>query len=323
MPNRSIALAFLLASPAAAEATPANPSVPPARRPFELGTIMVSGTRQPGIDIGATSLSAKAILAFERLTIHEALKLVPGATASNSGGWRNERLIFVHGLDRLQLPPSIDGIRIYLPADNRLDFGRFLTGNIAEVQLAKGYVSVPDGPWAMSGAVNLVTRTPGDRLDLEGRAGLALDRRGDVSCHDLFGYAGARMGRWCAQVSGARNDRDFFTLAKGFTPTPKSGRRPPRLLGGGRLAGQRPHRLRPRRRRRIAVSYTRQEGSKNAPLETTFLRRSSASEPRRNGTARPWPSSSHSRWATRPRCAPRPTARASTTCFAPSTAAAR
>lgn len=59
--------------------------------------------------------------------------MVPGVSAANSGGSRNERLIFVRGFDRFQVPLSIDGIRVYLPADNRLDFGRFLTPDLAEI----------------------------------------------------------------------------------------------------------------------------------------------------------------------------------------------
>jgi hypothetical protein len=31
------------------------------------------------------------------------------------------------GFGRQQVPLMVDGVRIYLPADNRLDFGRFLT----------------------------------------------------------------------------------------------------------------------------------------------------------------------------------------------------
>ena len=39
-----------------------------------------------------------------------------------------------YGFDRFQVPLSIDGIRVYLPADNRLDFARFLTPDVAQVQ---------------------------------------------------------------------------------------------------------------------------------------------------------------------------------------------
>ncbi len=62
----------------------------------------------------------------------------------------------------------VDGVRIYLPADNRLDFARFLTSDIAEIQIQKGYASVLDGPGAMGGAINLVTRMPAKALEAEG-----------------------------------------------------------------------------------------------------------------------------------------------------------
>jgi len=47
---------------------------------------------------------------------------------------------------------------MYLPADNRLDFNRFLTADIAEIQVQKGYVSVLNGPGGLGGAINLVSR---------------------------------------------------------------------------------------------------------------------------------------------------------------------
>lgn len=43
----------------------------------------------------------------------------------------------MRGFDRFQVPLSIDGVRVYLPADNRIDYGRFLTPDVAEVQVAK------------------------------------------------------------------------------------------------------------------------------------------------------------------------------------------
>lgn len=272
-PVRGPAALAILAAPSVALAAGgpaggADGQRPPA--PFELGTITVTGARAPGIAISGGSLSAEAILAFERPTLDEALKLVPGATASNSGGSRNERLIFVRGFDRLQVPLSIDGIRVYLPADNRLDFGRFLTGDVAEVQVAKGYVSVLDGPGAMGGTVNLVTRTPAAALDLEARGALAFDRRLDVAGHELFGSAGTRQRGWYAQLSGALFDRDFFTLSRGFVPTPNQG------PGRRDLSDARDWRVNarvgwvPAADTEIAIGYTRQEGSKNAPIETTF-----------------------------------------------------
>ena len=145
---------------------------------FELGQIIVTAPRTEGAAIGSYTLSSEAIYLFNRATLDEAANLIPGVTAANSGGSRNERLIFVRGFDRFQVPLSIDGIRVYLPADNRLDYGRFLTPDIAELQVAKGYVSVLDGPGAMGGAVNLVTRKPTKAIGRGARHADAGPRRG-------------------------------------------------------------------------------------------------------------------------------------------------
>ena len=58
-------------------------------------------------------------------------------------------MIYVRGFNRFQVPLLLDGVRVYLPADNRLDYGRFLTPDIAEIQIDKGYASVLDGPDGM------------------------------------------------------------------------------------------------------------------------------------------------------------------------------
>ncbi|WP_439534247.1 TonB-dependent receptor plug domain-containing protein [Polymorphobacter sp.] len=254
------------AAPGWAEARWAELGEPEA---FALGMITVTGAQAPGIAIGAGSLSSEAILSFERQTLDQAAALIPGVTTSNSGGSRNERLLFVRGFDRFQVPLSIDGIRVYLPADNRLDFGRFLTGDIAEVQVAKGYVSVIDGPGALGGAINLVTRTPRDGWQAEARASLSFDRGLNAAGHSQFGYVGVRQGGFYAQVSGTHVERDFFTTAGGFVPTANQ------AAGRRDLSDNRDWRVNarvgyaPGDGTELAISYTRQEGSKNAPVETT------------------------------------------------------
>ncbi|MDN3713561.1 TonB-dependent receptor plug domain-containing protein [Paracoccus cavernae] len=132
-----------------------------AGKAFVLGTIVLTAS---GEELGAGGTTAivdsEEILHSNRQTLDDAMRVVPGVSVGNTGGSRNERLISVRGFDRLQVPLSVDGIRVYLPADNRLDFGRFLTPDLAEVQVQKGYVSVLNGPGAMGGAINLVTRKP-------------------------------------------------------------------------------------------------------------------------------------------------------------------
>ena len=106
---------------------------------------------------------------FDRKSLDHAVNIVPGVVSTfDANGRRNESDIFVRGFGRWQVPLMVDGVRIYLPADNRLDFSRFLTADIAEVQIQKGYASVLDGPGAMGGAINLVTRKPAKPFEAEG-----------------------------------------------------------------------------------------------------------------------------------------------------------
>ncbi|MGD9658597.1 MAG: TonB-dependent receptor plug domain-containing protein, partial [Methylocystis sp.] len=121
---------------------------------------------------GGYTITNRQMETFSRDTLDAAVNLAPGVNSQLVGGTRNEQNIYVRGFDRWQVPLTVDGVRVYLPADNRLDFARFLTADIAEVQIAKGYVSVLDGPGGMGGQINLVTRKPSRELELEGRAKL-------------------------------------------------------------------------------------------------------------------------------------------------------
>jgi len=236
---------------------------------FTLGQIIVTARAPNGVGVGTETLGQEAIYAFNRNSLDDAASLIPGVTTSNTGGSRNERLIFVRGFDRFQVPLSIDGIRVYLPADNRLDYGRFLTPDIAEIQVAKGYVSVLDGPGALGGAINLVTRKPTKALEAEVRSTAGLDRGTDYAGYNVFALLGTRQDRFYLQGSYARNVVDHWDLAGGFDPTVNEN-------GGARdLSGTRDWRVNvkagftPNSTDEYAISYTRQEGRKNAPLHVT------------------------------------------------------
>jgi iron complex outermembrane receptor protein len=113
--------------------------------------------------------------------------------------------IFVRGFDRWQVPLTVDGVRIYLPADNRLDFARFLTADIAAVQIQKGYASVLDGPGAMGGAINLVTTRPTKPFQIEG--GLSGGGRSSFEGSNGYMILGTPQPKFYAQGTAARTGR--------------------------------------------------------------------------------------------------------------------
>jgi iron complex outermembrane receptor protein len=217
--------------------------------------------------IGGSVVSDEAIWTFNKTTLDQAVNIVPGVTANTLGGRRNERDILVRGFDRLRAPLSIDGVRVYLPADNRLDFARFLTPDVSEIQIQKGYVSVLNGPGGMGGAVNLVSRKPTKEIEGEARLGATFDGR-DGARNSWNGYvsSGTRQDMYYAQVSGTLVDVDWWNLSNDFTPTPIEN-------GGARdLSDTRDWRFNakagftPNATDEYAISYTVQSGEKSAPL---------------------------------------------------------
>jgi iron complex outermembrane recepter protein len=239
---------------------------------FTLGEVSIIGERL-GNTSGDDSVSSDEIWNFSVNTLTDAVKLVPGVTSSFiSNGRRNEGDISVRGFDRWRVPLSIDGIRVYLPADNRIDFNRFLTPDLGEVQVRKGYVSVLDGPGALGGAVNLVTRKPTKEFEAEFQGGSSFDR--SLDRESWFGTAvvGTKQGKWYLQASATKLDRDHWTLPKDFTsvgPAEDGGERISSYSDDQRLnvkAG-----FTPNATDEYSLSFTKQSGEKGAPLGVDFL----------------------------------------------------
>jgi iron complex outermembrane receptor protein len=231
---------------------------------FELGKlrpdITVVGEAYDG---NATDdrVTIEDVWTFNRNTLDEAVKLIPGVTSTlDSTARRNERGIFVRGFGRWQVPLAIDGVRVYLPADNRLDFNRFLTQDLAEIEVQKGYVSVLDGPGGMGGAINLVTRKPTRELESEVRIG------GSDGEKDAYAMIGSRRDKLYVQGSASYLDRDYWKLSDDFVPTS--------IEDGGKRNGSDNEDSRfnakvgftPNDTDEYSVSYTAQSGEKGAPL---------------------------------------------------------
>ncbi|MDZ4762403.1 MAG: TonB-dependent receptor [Alphaproteobacteria bacterium] len=253
-------------------AAAAMAQVAPADRPdtvFVLGQLEVTARDSRGDALGGSTIGADAMRRFDRPSVDEAISLIPGANASTTGGARNERIIFVRGFDRFQTTLSIDGVRVFLPADNRIDFGRFLTADLSEVQVSKGYVSVLDGPGALGGAVNLVTRKPDRLLEAELVATATTD--GDLLYDGatISALVGTRQDLFYLQASGATSERDSFSLSDDFAPTA--------LEDGGERNNSASEDWRvnfktgftPNDTDEYAVSYLKQSGEKNAPYHVT------------------------------------------------------
>ena len=264
-----VASAFAQGAQAPQPAPASTPQTPSSEAgTFTLGEIVdVFGTAPGSADVGGSVITSDEIRTFERHTLDQAVNLAPGVVSSiDSNGRRNESDIFVRGFGRWQVPLLIDGVRVYLPADNRLDFGRFLTTDIAEVQIRKGYASVIDGPGAMGGEINLVTRKPTKPLEAEG--GVSVGGRSDDELWTAYATAGTRQPRYYVQGSAALLDRDFFSLSGDYQPTASS----LQPAGARLVSDNRDWRVNakagytPNEHDEYTVNYTKQSGEKGAPL---------------------------------------------------------
>jgi iron complex outermembrane receptor protein len=129
-------------------------------RPFHLGIQEVNVTETvSALSPVANNIDQTEITNRNAVNLSQAITYLPGVSLHRYAS-RGQAAIFLRGFDVRGVPVYIDGIPIYVPYDGHLDFNRFLTSDISEVQVAKGYSSTLMGPNAMGGAVNLVTREP-------------------------------------------------------------------------------------------------------------------------------------------------------------------
>jgi iron complex outermembrane receptor protein len=262
-------LIALAAANAAAQAQTTSEQKKEDERVFILGEIVnVVGTQDIGIPgIGGAVISSEQSWKFDRSSLEQAINLAPGVSSTLDGnGRRNESDIFVRGFGRWQVPLMVDGVRIYLPADNRLDFGRFLTSDIAAVQIQKGYASVIDGPGAMGGAINLVTRRPVKKFESE--TGLSIGGRTAREAWSGYTMLGTRQKNFYAQAGINYSDRNFSTLSGAYTPSTTSlqpaGVRQSSDSNDWRINAKVGYT--PNAKNEYTFNYMRQEGEKGAPV---------------------------------------------------------
>ncbi|HXP96695.1 MAG TPA: TonB-dependent receptor [Telmatospirillum sp.] len=184
---------------------------------FTLGEVTTTASAPGGTAVGGSTVSQDDMREFNRDTLDKALTLVPGVTMSNMGA-RNETNVWIRGFDRWRTPLYQDGIPIYLPYDNRIDFQQFTTSDIGEIQVTKGFTSVIDGPGAMGGSINLVSRRVTKPFEGEARMGTSFDQNGALNGFVADSFVGSKIGNWYVQGSGTENYRNHFRLSDDYQP---------------------------------------------------------------------------------------------------------
>lgn len=176
-------------------------------RVFQLGEVVVSGS---GVLDSANSLLTLRIDKLNRVDVSSALNTLPGISIANVGP-RNESVVYVRGFDLRQVPVFIDGIPVYVPYDGYVDMGRFTTFDLSEISVSKGFSSITYGPNTMGGAINLVSRRPLQKFEVNGRIGAF---SGEGLRWNL--NAGSNLGKFYFQLGASQLKQDNFPMSGDF-----------------------------------------------------------------------------------------------------------
>ena len=177
---------------------------------FSLGQIDIAGTATNTDSLSATVLDAQTMQEQERKTLPEALNLISGVNIQQSGA-RNEQMIMMRGFDVKHAPLYIDGIPIAVPYDGYVDYSRFTTFDLSEIDVSKGFASVLLGANTFAGAINMVTKKP--TKEFEGEVGA-----GVFSGNGKDGYVtfGSNQGKFYVMGSLSGMSRDTYPLSANF-----------------------------------------------------------------------------------------------------------
>jgi iron complex outermembrane receptor protein len=156
------------------------------------------------------AMSFHRIEKFNRVDVSHALNTLPGITLANVGA-RNESVVYVRGFDLRQVPVFMDGIPVYVPYDGYVDMGRFTTFDLAEINVSKGFSSILYGANTMGGAINLVSRKPAEKFELNGRVGMFSGNGFNWNLN-----AGSRFGKFYFQAGVSQLKQDYFPLSSDF-----------------------------------------------------------------------------------------------------------
>jgi iron complex outermembrane recepter protein len=180
---------------------------------FNLGQVEVAVTASVAESSPVTvGIDQSQIADLDLVSAAKALDYLPGVSIQHLSANRNEAGIMVRGFStRGQVPLYIDGIPISVPYDGYVDFNRFLTSDIAEVQVARGYASPLLGPNAEGGSINMVTEEPVKKFDADALIGTG---SGDALLSAL--RLGSRWRHFFFQGSIDWSQLDYIPLSGNF-----------------------------------------------------------------------------------------------------------
>lgn len=183
---------------------------------FTLGQINVLNTPLEDSPFEQT-ISSETIAQQNSETVADALDNTSGVSLGMMGA-RNETTVSIRGFDAKRVAVFIDGIPVYVPYDGNFDYDRFLTSDIAQIDVAKGFSSIAYGANTMGGVVNIISKRPTKALEGDIKAGMVLDSDTALSRKTASLNIGTRQDHLYAQLGAVYSDQSHFRLSDDYSP---------------------------------------------------------------------------------------------------------
>ncbi|MBD3791638.1 MAG: TonB-dependent receptor [Campylobacterales bacterium] len=184
---------------------------------FELGKINVASELNEERVFEETT-TEETIQRDNAVTVSEALDNVSGVTQEIQGG-RAESTLYIRGFDARRIGFFIDGVPVYVPYDGNFDYGRFLTTDIAEIDVSKGYSSVAYGANTMGGVINVISKKPTKALEGALRSHVVFDSDAGFARQVTSLNVGTLQEKYYIQLGANYANQDHFRLSDDFEPT--------------------------------------------------------------------------------------------------------
>jgi vitamin B12 transporter len=155
-------------------------------------------TSQTAVPVATTVIRGEDLRDRGVHFVLDALREVPGMTVVQAGSWGSQTSVFLRGGESDDVKVLLDGVPVNLPGGS-INLANLTTDDLDRIEIVRGPASVLYGADAMTGVVQLFTRTASGRghVDLAGSGG-------SFGANDLSSHVDVVAGRWSASATGSR-----------------------------------------------------------------------------------------------------------------------
>ena len=180
-----------------------------------LPELVVTATRVPiPAEQSGSAITVLTEQELERRQIRvvaDALRDVPGATVSRSGGPGALTEVYLRGAESNQTLVLIDGVEVNNPDGGAFDFSNLLDLEVERIEILRGPQSVLWGSSAIGGVINIITR----RAQQPWQASARLEA-GSFATRQAAGSVGGRGDRYDALLSGTWFDTNGWSAGSAW-----------------------------------------------------------------------------------------------------------